>query len=193
MEEHLMSDAMRERLIVAGIRELEAHGLHDFSLRRVAVACEVSCAAPYRHFRDKDDLILEIIRYINHRWTLLQEQILSVFAADDPRRIVELGVAHVRFWIANPNFRSVLLLDDPDPESPRRSERNKLRDGIQAILDEYCTLRALSPEQTARLCYLFPAVIYGTVLLLGNRELENNDETFRFVRARFEELVQGTV
>lgn len=193
MEEHFTTDAMRERLIVAGIHELEAHGLHDFSLRRVAVACEVSCAAPYRHFRDKDDLILEIIRYINHRWTLLQEQIVSVFAADDPRRLVELGVAHIRFWIANPNFRSVLLLDDPAPESPRRAERQKIRNGIDTILTEYCRVRALPAEQAARLCYLFPAVIYGTVLLLGNRELENNDETFRFVRARFEELVRGAL
>jgi AcrR family transcriptional regulator len=191
MEEQITLDAMRERLIIAGIRELEAHGLHDFSLRRVAVACEVSCAAPYRHFRDKDDLILEIIRYINRRWTLLQEQILSVFATDDPRCLVEIGVAHIRFWIANPNFRSVLLLDDPDPDTPRRSERNRIREGIDAILENYCTLRGLTADHAARLCYLFPAVIYGTVLLLGNRELENNDETFRFVRARLEEIVRG--
>ncbi|MBQ9131598.1 MAG: helix-turn-helix transcriptional regulator, partial [Clostridia bacterium] len=60
MEEGYTSHAVRERLIIAGIRELEAHGLNDFSLRRVAVACEVSCAAPYRHFKDKEELILEI-------------------------------------------------------------------------------------------------------------------------------------
>ena len=189
MEEQITLDAMRERLIIAGIRELEAHGLHDFSLRRVAVACEVSCAAPYRHFRDKDDLILEIIRYINRRWTLLQDQILSVFAADDPRCLVEIGVAHIRFWIANPNFRSVLLLDDPDPDTPRRSERNRIREGIHAILQNYCTLRKLSEERAACLCYLFPATVYGTVLLLGNRELANNDETFRFLRAQLEKIV----
>ncbi|MBE6554391.1 MAG: TetR/AcrR family transcriptional regulator [Ruminococcaceae bacterium] len=190
MEEHLTADAMRERLIVAGIRELEEHGLHDFSLRRVAVACEVSCAAPYRHFRDKDDLILGIIRYINHRWTLLQDQITSVFPPDDPRLLVELGVAHIRFWIANPNFRSVLLLDDPDPDSPRRAERKKIRDGIDKVIRAYSHLRGLSDTEEQRITYLYPAVIYGTVLLLGNRELEHNEESIRLVRTQLSAILK---
>ena len=47
-------ESIRERLIIAGIKEIELHGFNDFSLRRVAAACEVSCAAPYRHYKNKD-------------------------------------------------------------------------------------------------------------------------------------------
>ena len=189
MEEGYTSQAVRERLIIAGIRELETHGLNDFSLRRVAVACEVSCAAPYRHFKDKEELILEIIRYINRQWTLLQEQITRAFPTDSRRRLVEIGVAHIRFWIANPNFRSVLLLDDPSPNSPRHAERNKISSGIESLITSCCEENGISPEVTVEKTYAFQALIYGTVLMLGNQELSNTDATIRMIRGQLERIL----
>lgn len=184
MEEGYTAGAVRERLIIAGIRELEAHGLNDFSLRRVAVASEVSCAAPYRHFRDKEELILEIIRYINRQWTLLQEQIILAFPSDSTRALTELGIAHIRFWIANPNFRSVLLLDTPEQEDPRLAERRKISEGISSLIRTYCRERGDSAEKEAEKVYAFQALIYGTVLMLGNQELSNDSETIAMIRTR---------
>lgn len=184
MEEGYTAGAVRERLIIAGIRELEAHGLNDFSLRRVAVASEVSCAAPYRHFRDKEELILEIIRYINRQWTLLQEQIILAFPSDSTRALTELGIAHIRFWIANPNFRSVLLLDTPEQEDPRLAERRKISEGISSLIRTYCRERGDSAEKEAEKVYAFQALIYGTVLMLGNQELSNDGETIAMIRTR---------
>ena len=51
---------LREELILAGIEEIEAHGVRGFSLRRVAKKCGVSCAAPYKHFADLNDFLLAI-------------------------------------------------------------------------------------------------------------------------------------
>lgn len=184
MEEGYTAGAVRERLIIAGIRELETHGLNDFSLRRVAVASEVSCAAPYRHFRDKEELILEIIRYINRQWTLLQEQIILAFPSDSTRALTELGIAHIRFWIANPNFRSVLLLDTPEQDDPRLAERRKISEGISSLIRTYCRERGDSAEKEAEKVYAFQALIYGTVLMLGNQELSNDSETIAMIRTR---------
>ena len=64
MEEAYVEKSVRTRLILAGITELEEHGLGDFSLRRAALAAQVSCAAPYRHFKDKDEYIREIITHV---------------------------------------------------------------------------------------------------------------------------------
>jgi len=44
---------LRQDLILAGIEEINTHGANDFSVRRVASACHVSTAAPYKHFKDK--------------------------------------------------------------------------------------------------------------------------------------------
>ena len=52
MEEKITVDDVRSRLLFSGLKELERHGVSDFSLRRVAQDAGVSCAAPYRHFKD---------------------------------------------------------------------------------------------------------------------------------------------
>ena len=77
--------SVREQLLNAGLAELEAHGVGDFSLRRVAAACDLSCAAPYRHFKDKETLINAVLTHIQSQLRLLLEQIAAVYP-DDPRR-----------------------------------------------------------------------------------------------------------
>ena len=190
MEKSFMTDAVRERLIVAGIRELEEHGLNDFSLRRVAMACELSCAAPYRHFQSKDDLILEIIRYINRQWILLQDQITAAFPEGDRRCLTEIGIAHIRFWIANPNFRSVLLLDEPDTDSPRHRERNLINQGMERLILDYCERQGFPSSRAEQISYEYRALIFGTVLMLGNQELKNDANTISMVRARLDAILQ---
>ena len=109
MEDNVSLDNVRSRLILAGLAELEKHGAGDFSLRRVAKEAGVSCAAPYRHFKDKDELIASIIEYVLEGWTLLSAQLGEIFANDSKSLVVELSVAGLRFWIANGNFRTVIM------------------------------------------------------------------------------------
>ena len=49
---------LKEKLLTAGIDEIMTHGMGDFSLRRVAAACGASCAAPYKHFKNKEEFIV---------------------------------------------------------------------------------------------------------------------------------------
>ena len=109
MEDSFMIDNVRSRLVLAGLAELEKRGAADFSLRRVAKEAGVSCAAPYRHFKDKDELIRSVIDYVLEGWTLLAGQLGDVFKGDKRALLVELTVAGLRFWIANGNFRTVIM------------------------------------------------------------------------------------
>ena len=109
MEQEFIENSVRTRLILAGMSEIEKHGVNDFSLRRAALAAQVSCAAPYRHFKDKDELIRSVIDYVLEGWTLLAGQLGDVFKGDKRALLVELTVAGLRFWIANGNFRTVIM------------------------------------------------------------------------------------
>ena len=71
------TQGLREALILAGIHEINANGVAAFSIRRVAEACGVSCAAPYRHFESKHEFIAAIIDYVNDIWAQEQEEILK--------------------------------------------------------------------------------------------------------------------
>ena len=77
----------RERLILAGIQELEANGLSGFSLRKVAQRCGVSCAAPYKHFKDKGELVLAIAEHYNAQWVRRQRAVLARTERDVTRQL----------------------------------------------------------------------------------------------------------
>ena len=47
---------LRQALIDAGIKIINENGEEALSLRKAAAACDVSHAAPYAHFKDKDEL-----------------------------------------------------------------------------------------------------------------------------------------
>lgn len=180
------TDDLRHAMIIAGIKEIELHGLADFSLRRVASECGVSCAAPYRHFKGKSDLISAIISYINDQWSFLERQIGEVYKNDLRRRIVELCVANIRFWIANPNFRSIMMMDDKGLDTLQLRERSRMSEKIVELVDEYCASLSLDETSRAAVSFELRSIIYGATHMLGSGEIENTTEAMALIRSRIE-------
>ncbi len=181
-----MEDGVRTRLILAGLSELEEYGIRDFSLRRVAVTAQVSCAAPYRHFKDKDEFILEIVRYIGSSWALLCEQIEQSFTNDLHRLVIELCMANLRFWLANSHFRTVLMLSPNETELS--AELMKIDTHLLKTLESYALARGI--EDVWKLKFSVRSLIYGTVLLVGTGEMKNDETTQRLVKESLEVLLK---
>lgn len=192
-KEELLSDEapspqsdLRESLLLAGIAELEAHGLSGFSLRRVAAACGVSCAAPYKHFKDKDALIAAILTYIHEKWALLETHICTAFPKKGEARLVELCLADIRFWIGNPHFRSVHMMER------------------QAHMGGWARLGPEAERELAWLCeasgadhlclaYTLRSLVYGAILMLEDGTLPNTPESFRMLRTAFTESIARAI
>lgn len=187
-EEIYVVDELPTALVIAGIEELEKHGLHDFSLRRVANRCGVSCAAPYRHFSSKTGLILSIIAYVNKQWTMFGEQIISVHEGDVRRQIIELSVANIKFWNANPAFRYIMLLDKNGLDELGINEKNYVGGMLSDLIDVYCKENDLSREAGEILYFSAKALLYGSAQMLITGELLNDNSGFMIVRRRLEEL-----
>lgn len=188
-EGNFQTDDLRHALIIAGIKEIENHGLTDFSLRRVASDCGVSCAAPYRHFKSKSDLILAIIEYINEQWGFLERQILEVYDSDTRKKLIELCIANIRFWIANPNFRSIMMMDDRGLDTFQLRERSRISDKTKLLIFEYCQSLGLSTEETDRMSFSVRAILYGATHMLGSGELENNTDNIAMIRKSIEKAL----
>lgn len=187
----IKNEDLRDALIIAGISELELHGLSGFSLRRVAAACGVSCAAPYRHFKSKDDLILAIISYIETRWSLLYDHIRRAFAGDIHRTLLEVCVANIRFWIANPNFRSIMMLDDRSLDTLQITERSKLTDGVRTLISEYCAEKGISRSSEAKMSFAILSILYGSMQMLGSGQLDNTPEAMQMIKSCIEDVVSS--
>ena len=92
---------LRTALLRAAVELIAEHGIHKLSLRECARRAGVSHAAPYRHFADKDALLLAIAR---EGFALLHQRgLTAVEGLRDPRdRLDAYGVAYVRFAIEHP-------------------------------------------------------------------------------------------
>lgn len=191
MEERYFEDGVRTRLILAGLDELCRHGVRDFSLRRVALAAQVSCAAPYRHFKDKDELILEIIRYIFSKWELLCREIESAFSCDPARLVVELAAANVGFWVANGNFRSVLMLEaGADAADGAREELRRFDAPVLSAISEYARRSSLDPERIRTLEFHVTSLVYGTVMLVVSGKEPDSVRAVALLREQIARLLK---
>ena len=174
MEDQFIEESVKARLILSGIKELEDHGLTDFSLRRAAVSAQVSCAAPYRHFKDKDEYINEIIKYVNSRWELLSCEIERVHASDKARLAYEMSISALRFRIANKNFRSVFNL------AATAGYGELLDRSLIGAIRSYCTDKGITGDEAELKVYTVRAFIAGSLMLLGDdvKSVLSNAQSF---------------
>ena len=173
---------VREALILAGIAEIEENGPEHFSLRRVAAKCGVSCAAPYKHFKSKEDLMDAIVGYIDEKHLLLEQHILDVFPARDTQCLEELCLASVRFWIGNPHFRAVRMMRRVGSEGAHLA-RTAVGSIAEQVLSSLCASHGLSEEARVALFYTVRSLVTGATLMLEDGTLENTPDTFRMLRA----------
>ena len=184
MDKAYLDEGVRERLIFSGIAEFEEHGFLDFSLRRVATKAQVSCAAPYRHFKDKEELILAVIRYVRDCWGLLCKEICEVFSSSPSRQIVELCVSGVRFWLANGSFRSVLMGGTFDKNEDIKAEMRLFDKPILNAIDNYCSNMKLEEERCTQLTYSVNALFWGTVMLTASARADESEKLIAEMKER---------
>lgn len=99
---------LKQELIDTGIRIFNSEGEQGLSLRKVAAACGVSHAAPYAHFKDKEDLLEAMKKNVTEKFTEYLSGVVSAVDGDFEdlieRKIVELGKGYVRFFLENPEY-----------------------------------------------------------------------------------------
>lgn len=160
MEQNYIESSVKKRLILAGLAELSEHGISDFSLRRVALAAQVSCAAPYKHFKDREELISAVISHVTEDWLLLAGQIESLYADSPVERIICLATAAVRFWLSNYNFRAAVILHGDGASASLSAFEQPIRESVGSLGGGEGQLFALL------------SLIYGTVELIHLGEFE---------------------
>ena len=180
------ASSLREKLILSGIRVIEEAGVSGFSLRRTAAECGVSCAAPYRHFKDKEDLMTAIILYISDCWHEKQQAVLRDCPDDTRAKLVAVSLAYIRFLMENPHFRSIIMIKDPGmlPEQVRL--KSKLSDVSIALIDRYCEEQQLSEERRRVKTFIVRSLLYGAALMFDNGEIDYNEENFSLIAAAIE-------
>lgn len=112
---------LREALLGAAIRLISEVGPIAFTLREVARRAGVSHNAPYRHFRDRDDLLAAVAAQGFHELT---QAMLDGAAAKSEalERLKGAGLGYVTFALRRPEHFTVMfdapMSDRKHPDSP---------------------------------------------------------------------------
>jgi AcrR family transcriptional regulator len=91
---------LRDALLAAAIHLLETQGIEGLSLRALAKATGVTQAAPYSHFRDKDELLAAVAESGFQRLALQMAED-ATGAAHTRQRIERLISSYIRFAVNN--------------------------------------------------------------------------------------------
>lgn len=182
MDNKFARKTIKERLILAGIDEIGNCGVADFSLRQVALSCNVSCATPYNYFSNKDGFVLEIIQYIKYQWSLLKEEIKKLYRDDEKQLLIELCVFYIKFLVGNPNYRSIILLDNLEVDDESSDDIDSARNFIELELEHYMKLNNVSDREARRKSFVIRAIVFEATLLLERGDLANTADNFDFIR-----------
>lgn len=182
MDNKFARKTIKERLILAGIDEIGNCGVAGFSLRQVAVACNVSCATPYNYFKNKEGFVLEIIQYIKHQWSLLKTEINKIYKNDEKQQLIELCVFYIKFLVGNPNYRSIIMLDNLEVDDESHQDIESARNFIELELEHYMKINNVSTREARRKSFVIRAIVFEATLLLERGDLENTPENFDFIR-----------
>ena len=177
----------REQLILAGLDELNEYGVQHFSTRRVAKACGISCAAPYKHFKDTHEFIAEIFGYVNRLYDSEQAEVLEQCKDMSSReQLVEVSLRYIRFLTEHPAFRRIVMQNFQDCDEEYRVLRGRLSLKTDEIVTRYCEEVHMPDDVRRRKTFLVRAIIYSAALFFDNGELEYKEENREKARALLE-------
>ncbi len=116
-------ESTRDALIAAALERVRKFGATHFSLREVARDAGLSCMAPYRHFKSKEDLIAAIAEVGHLRLCEVFQQV-ERHVLDPAERFRAMGVGYVNFAKKNPELYKFMFGSSmPNPKDYPTLER----------------------------------------------------------------------
>lgn len=102
---------LKVELIKTGLKMIQENGIEKLSLRKLSAICNVSEAAPYSHFKNKDELLFAMQEYVTQQ---LQNHLESAYENAEkeysPNSILNMGKAYVLFFLQYPEYYTFLFV-----------------------------------------------------------------------------------
>ena len=110
---------LRRALLDEALATIRAEGVDALTLREIGARLDVSRTALYRHFADKRALLTAVA---TEGFRTLRQQLVTAWeeGGRGPAAFRSMGVAYVRFAVANPAHYRVMFsrFIDPQPREP---------------------------------------------------------------------------
>ena len=165
---------LRRGLLDEALATIRAEGVDGLTLREIGSRLGVSRTALYRHFADKSALLAAVA---TEGFRTLRQHLVSAWDEGGRNRAAfeSMGVAYVRFAMANPSHYRVMFGGSIDPKVCGPELAAEAAGAFQALVDALSSLqregivRADDTLTTARYVW---AVVHGVSMLGINGQLQ---------------------
>lgn len=172
---------LKTELIQKGLMIFSKEGYEGLSLRKVAKACNVSQTAPYRHFKDKDELVAAITLNAVRLFDFSLQQAAKKHISPEAQ-LLEMGVAYVHFFVANPKYLKLLFFSnikdyigkDIFGKHGRKEAGNPFSTFLEAVkrYKESKPEEKRSEEELALCCW---GIVHGIAVLISSGQAPFGD------------------
>lgn len=168
--------SLKTELINAGIKVISEEGIDNFSLRKVAAICRVSHAAPYKHFKNKEDLLHAIIEEMQQEFQNQLEATAMLSEQGTKQNILDIEMLYVEFMVQHPVYFKMLFFYKLTPSLTVEQIRNEAPLGIPFDLlikstKSYFTMHPKEEQAQLDTIITLWALSYGLASLIINKNL----------------------
>ena len=180
---------LRRALLQEAVRIIQKKGVDGLTLRVVGARLGVSRTALYRHFADKSALLAAVA---TEGFRMLRVELIEAWNAhgQSGSAFEEMGMAYVRFAVANPSHYRVMFGGHVEPNAdPERAREGA--GAFQALVDALLaqqTQGSVRAENPLRLAQFIWATVHGIAMLaidgLLERQQTDVEALVRFANER---------
>lgn len=160
---------LRDQLMKVAVKHLDETGIEQLSLRAIARELEVSQAAPYRHFKDKNSLLAALAT--DGFKTLKKEMLVAIKQCKNNNdcALQLCGIAYINFARQNPKKYQLMFgqgIIDRQQYSELMSNSKAAFNVLQEVIERGGTFKDQGIEMVANTAW---ALVHGLSTLIIDR------------------------
>ncbi|MDJ0820422.1 MAG: TetR/AcrR family transcriptional regulator [Paracoccaceae bacterium] len=162
---------LKEQLVESVRQLIESHGPDGWSIAEACRSAGVSTAAPYKHFKDREEILHEVILSGMRRMGEAMQAAADAYPAGDPERIVALGKSYIDFARSEPGIFALMFgMAGSRIEAPKLTEEGRGKFAIVIrVVAEHMGRSQDDPAVNARAYALWCAVHGHSFLALDGK------------------------
>jgi AcrR family transcriptional regulator len=158
---------LRRALLDQALATIRTEGVEGLTLREIGARLGVSRTALYRHFADKRALLSAVA---TDGFRTLRQELVAAWEADGrgSAAFASMGVAYIRFAVANPSHYRVMFGGFVDPDACAPELAVEAAGAFQALVDALAALQRdgiVRGDDTIRMARFVWAVVHGVAML----------------------------
>ena len=165
---------LRQTIIEEALTWIEKENIVSLSLRKIARQIGVSHNAPYRHFPDKESLVVTIAQIGFAKLHQTLQQAFTDSPDDWQKKLETIGVAYVEYAVNNQTYYRVMFSDgyaDCQKHPQLKQASKKAFDVLLNTIEAGQEARVFNSEDSMQLARVCWSLVHGVSMLAIDNQL----------------------